>query len=106
MKSASSTEKRYRRASVYRRAAKRMEEMDLSQPNGHLFKYGYACNAIQSVQGRDVLAADTPATKAFKETFSPGWANEFGFFGRMERQQNRDRRIIALCFMAAMTERP
>lgn len=96
---------RQRRAAIYRRAAKRMEALDLNAPTGQLFNYGYACNAIQAVLGRDPLAADAKVTKAFKSAFSPGWANEYGFFGPMEKQTNRNRRIVALCFAAAMAER-
>jgi hypothetical protein len=94
-----------RRAAIYRKAARGVE-----QNVGSGAIYGYACNAIEAVQGKvsgEIFAPwreDSDASKSFKAVFSPGHENRFGFFGEMNSDGSRDCRVVALCFMAAMVE--
>lgn len=99
--------RRRRLSAIYRKAAAEVESHgDLTMmftPNA--CAYGYSCNAIESVQGRDFRGAkESNAVVAFKAAFGPGWANEHGFFGPMESMKNRGRRVVALCFAAAMAD--
>ena len=89
-------------AKVYLRAARIVERGNMTNA-----AHGYACNAIEVAQKRDPydFCDMSPATLAFREVFDPGVRGSMtGFFGPMELAINRDRRVLALCFMAAMVE--
>ena len=91
-------------AAIYREAARRMEADEYCK-RGHV--YGYACNAIADIDGVKPghLRRVTANEIAFKTVFNPGRPEtRHGFFGVMEKMANRNRRVLALCFMAALVE--
>jgi hypothetical protein len=83
-----------KRGEIYREAARLLE----------CFEISHGCHAIERATNYDV-ALFYPAIDAFAEYFKPRSCGKTRtWFGEGFNDENRDRRILALCFMAAITE--
>jgi hypothetical protein len=91
-------------AQIYAKAIDLMEGMERGYDNHTI---GFACNAIETAQGRSFLAEPSRAAQAFRDLFQPEPApfleHHEGFFGLMSSRATHER-IVALGFMLAMVE--
>lgn len=96
-------------AELYRKAARAIER-------GEMFNgapVAYACHALELVEFNEPAPTDQCSTLCapMKEIFAPdsihdAWLSPWGSGDDAEFSTADDVRILALCFMAAITERP
>lgn len=85
------------KAAVYLAAAKEVAEVMYQHERGERPQHKACCTALTDVDatiGEKIL---------FGKYFMPKYASSF-WFGDPQEPQNRNPRILALCFMAAMVE--